>query len=77
MKKKTLHDKFAFNNNSPQIKYIAEKNKNTKKKNKSKCEGSTNKSTKIPKYFEIFIYKNRAYLAKYQTTMDIKIMVKV
>ena len=32
MKKKILHGKFAFNNNSAQIKYIAEKNTKHKEK---------------------------------------------
>jgi hypothetical protein len=44
--KKTLHVRFAFNSNSPQIEHIVEKNTKRNKK-KSKWEGPTNKSTKI------------------------------
>jgi hypothetical protein len=59
-KKKTLHDIFAFNNNRPQIEHITQKKiQNAKKKNKSKCEGPTNKSTKIPKYFWNFLISKR------------------
>jgi len=32
IKKKTLHDIFAFNSNNPQIKHIAKTNTSTKKK---------------------------------------------
>jgi hypothetical protein len=32
VKKKTLHDIFAFNSNSPQIEHITKKNTRTKKK---------------------------------------------
>jgi hypothetical protein len=37
-KKKTLHNIFAFNSNSPQIEHIYKKYKH-KEKNKTKCEG--------------------------------------
>jgi hypothetical protein len=48
--KKALHNRFVFNNNSLQIEHIAEKIQNAKKKNKTKCEGTKNKSTKIHNY---------------------------
>jgi hypothetical protein len=50
--------------NDPHIEYIEEKNTKHKerKKNKTKCEGIINKSTKIPKYFWNFQVLKRAYL---------------
>ena len=56
--KKTLHDIFAFNSNSPQIEHIYKKYKH-KEKNKTKCEGPTNKSMKAPKYFWNFLLSKR------------------
>jgi len=51
-KKKTLQNRFAFSSNNSQIEHIAKKKiQNTKEKKKTTCEGPTNKSTKIPKYF--------------------------
>jgi len=38
--KKALHNKFAFNNNSPWIEHIVEKIQNTKKKIKQSVGGS-------------------------------------
>ena len=52
------------------------KNTNTKKKNKTKCEGLTNKSTKAPNIFGIFCYRKGVRLVKYQIRMGIKIMAK-
>jgi len=47
-----LHNSFAFNSNGRQIEHITKtKCKEKKRKNKTKCEGPTNKSMKIPKYF--------------------------
>jgi hypothetical protein len=57
--KKTLYDIFAFNGNGPQIEHIVKENTSTKKKNKIKCEGPTNKSTKTPKYFWNFLISKR------------------
>jgi len=73
--KKTLHDIFAFNSNSPQIEHIYKKYKHTKK-NKTKCEGPTNKSTKALNIFGIFCYRKGVRLVKYQIRMGIKIMAK-
>jgi len=54
-KKKTLHDRFAFNNNRPQIEDITKKKiQNAKKKNKSKCEGPTNNQQRFQNIFGIF-----------------------
>jgi len=51
--------------------------KNTKtEKNKTKCEGPTNKSMKAPNIFGIFYYRKGVYLVKYQIRMGIKIMAK-
>ena len=52
------------------------KNTNTKKKNKTKYEGLTNKSTKAPKFFGILCYRKGVRLVKYQIRMGIKIMAK-
>ena len=54
------------------------KNTNTKnnKKNKTKCEGPTTKSTKAPNIFGTFCYRKGVRLFKYQIRMGIKIMVK-
>jgi hypothetical protein len=52
------------------------KNTNTKKKNKTKCEGPTNKSMKALNIFGIFCYRKGVRLVKYQIRMGIKIMVK-
>jgi hypothetical protein len=49
--KKILHVIFVFNNKRSHIEHIAKKNTKREEKNKSKCEGPTNKSTKILKYF--------------------------
>jgi len=73
--KKTLHDIFAFNSNSPQIEHIYKKYKH-KEKNKTKCMGPTNKSTKAPNIFGILCYRKGARLVKYQIRMGIKIMAK-
>ena len=73
--KKTLHDIFAFNSNSPQIEHIYKKYKHKEKK-KTKCEGLTNKSTKASNIFGIFCYRKGVRLVKYQIKMDIKIMIK-
>ena len=74
--KKTLHDIFAFNSNSPQIEHIYKKYKHKEKKNKTKCEGLTNKSTKASNIFEIFCYRKGVRLVKCQIRMGMKIMVK-
>jgi len=74
-KKKTLHDIFTFNRNSPRIEHIY-KNYKHKEKNKTKCEGPTNKSTKAPNIFGIFCYRKRVHLVTYQIRMGIKIMAK-
>jgi hypothetical protein len=73
--KKTLHDIFAFNSYSPQIEHIYKKYKH-KEKNKTKCEGPTNKSTKALNIFGIFCYRKGVRLVKYQIRMGIKIMAK-
>jgi hypothetical protein len=49
------------------------KNTNTKKKNKTKCEGPTNKSTKAPNIFGIFCYRKGVCLVKYQIRMGIRV----
>jgi hypothetical protein len=72
--KKTLHDIFAFNSNSPKIEHIYKKYKHKKKK--TKCEGATNKSMKAPNIFGILCYRKGVRLVKYQIRIDIKIMVK-
>jgi hypothetical protein len=48
--KKLLHDILTFNSNSSQIEHIY-KNIQIQRKNKTKCEGPTNKSTKTPNIF--------------------------
>jgi hypothetical protein len=75
VKKKTLHDIFAFNSNSPQIEHIYKKYKH-KEKNKTKCDRLTNISTKASNIFEIFCYQKGVRLVKYQIRMGIKIMAK-
>ena len=50
------------------------KNTNRKKKNKTKCEGATNKSMKAPNIFRIFCYRKGVRLVKCQIRMSIKIM---
>ena len=74
--KKILHDIFAFNSNSLHIEHIYKKYKH-KEKNKIKCKGPTNKSTKAPNIFGIFCYRKGVRLVKYQIRIGIKIMVKV
>jgi hypothetical protein len=76
VKKKTLHVIFAFNSNSSQIEHIYKKYKHKEKKNKTKCEGATNKSMKAPNIFGIFCYRKGVRLVKYQIRMGIKIMAK-
>jgi hypothetical protein len=51
--KKTLHDIFAFNSNSPKIEHIYKKYK--KKKKKTKCEGATNKSMKPQIFLKFYV----------------------
>ena len=75
-KKKTLHDVFAFNINSPKIEHIYKKYKHKEKINKTKCEGLINKSTKAPNIFGIFCYRKGVRSVKYQIRMGIKIMAK-
>jgi len=58
-KKRKHCTRFAFNNNRPQIEHITKKNTKCKEKKKLKCEGPTNKSTKIPKYFWNFLISKR------------------
>jgi hypothetical protein len=57
--KKTLHDILTFNNNSPQTNHIYKKYKPKEKKNKTKCEGPTNKPTKVPNIFWNFLLSKR------------------
>jgi hypothetical protein len=72
--KKTLHDIFVFNSNSPQIKHIAKTNTSTKRKNSMR--GPQINQRRPPNIFEIVWYRKGARLAEHQTRMGIKIMVK-
>jgi len=75
--KKTFHDMFAFRSNiSPHIEHIAKIKYKHEEKNKIKCEGPTNKSTKTPECFWNFRYQKGARLAKHQTRKTIKIMAR-
>jgi hypothetical protein len=56
VKKKILHDKFAFNNNRPQIEHITKKKiQNVKKKNiNQNARGPQINQQRSPNIFEIF-----------------------
>jgi hypothetical protein len=71
--KKTLHDRFAFNNNRPQIEHITK----CKEKNiNQSARGPQINQQRSPNIFGIFLYQKRIRLAKYQTNMGIRIIVK-
>jgi hypothetical protein len=54
-KKKTLHDRFAFNNNRPQIEHITiKKMQNAKKKISQSARGPQINQQRFPNIFEIF-----------------------
>jgi hypothetical protein len=75
-KKKTLHDIFAFNSNSPQIEHIYKKYKHKEKKIKQSAKGPQINQRRPPNIFGIFCYRKGVRLVKYQIRMDIKIMAK-
>jgi hypothetical protein len=76
LKKKTLHDKFAFNSNSLQIEHIVKKIQIQRKKIKQSAR-SPQLNQRRPSYiFEMFYYRKGVRLAKYQIRMCIKIMAK-
>ena len=74
--KKILHVIFVFNNKRSHIEHIAKKNtKREEKKINQSVRGPQINQQRSPNIFGIFWYKKGDNLAKYQTKIDIKIMI--